>query len=154
VNRALLLLLLAAVYAASLGKLPGAGASTAFDPLAPRPHAVERLIVAGKFADALPQASALRDSYPREPLVLMWVARAHHGLSQWREEASAWEAYQKVSPAPAESCPALPQAYERLGMVEAAVAAYGRCAEIDPMDPGLRDELAAAYARHGLVRTP
>jgi len=154
VSRSLLLLTAIVVYAAALGRQPGAGASTGFDPLAARPHAIERLIVAGRFAEALPQVIALRDSYPREPLVLMWLARARHGVGDWRAEAEAWEAYQRLSPVPAESCPALPEAYERLREADAALSAYERCAQFDPLDPGSLADLAAAYARRGIARTP
>jgi Flp pilus assembly protein TadD len=141
-------MVLLVIYAGALGRLPGARANT-FDPLAPRPHAIEQLLVAGKFSEAFPQIVALYGNYPGEPLVAMWLARAHHGLGHWRDEADAWEAFVRVSPAPQESCPSLPDAYERIGSGAAALAAYERCAQFDPSDPALVADLAAAYARRG-----
>jgi len=141
------LVVLLTAYAAVLG---GWGRErAAFDPLATRPHAIEQLIVAGRFTDALPQASALHERYPREWLPAMWLARAHHGLGHWREEAQAWEAFVRLSPAPADACPALPEAYARLNEPRRAIAAFERCTQFDPSDPGLLSDLAGAYARGG-----
>jgi tetratricopeptide (TPR) repeat protein len=144
----LVLVGLLVVYAAVLGGWGRAGSSP-FEPLASRPHAIEQLIVAGRYSEALPQIRELHDRYPREWLVAMWLARAHHGLGHWRDEAGAWEQFVKLSPAPEEACPALPQAYERLGSQPLALDAYERCARFDPADAGPVADLAGAYLRAG-----
>lgn len=136
------------VYVAALAGW-GRHPSSPFDPLAARPHAIEQLIVERRYAEALPQVAALHERYPAEWLVAMWLARAHHGVGHWREEADAWEQFVRLSPAPQESCPALPQAYERLGSEARALAAYERCVRFDPSDPGPLADLAGAYVRAG-----
>jgi len=132
-NRALMLLLLCAAYVAvltppSTWRLSGA---SPFDPLAPRPREVEELIVAGRFTDALPLANALGQAYPEEPLVAYWRATVHHALGQAESEAAAWETYVRVSHAPAEACPAWPNAYLRLGQTQHAREAAERCTRFE-----------------------
>ncbi len=139
---------LAIVYLAVLGGW-GRPHDAAFDPLAPEPHSIEQSIVAGRFAEALPQVEALRSRFPHEWLVSMWLARAHHGLGHARAEAEAWEQFVTESPAPGESCPALPQAYERTGDEARALAAYEKCTRFDPSDPGPFADLGAAYLARG-----
>ena len=139
---------LAIAYVLVLGGW-GRGRAPSFDPLTARPHAIEQLIVARRFAEALPQIESLHASYPDEWLVSMWLARAHHALGHWRAEADAWESFARQSPAPQESCPWLPVAYERLGDDERALAAYERCTLFDRSDPGPFADLGAAYLRRG-----
>jgi tetratricopeptide (TPR) repeat protein len=147
-RRTLVFVLLLGAYGVVLG-----GWTTrrpaAFDPLAPQPHAIEQLIVAGKFAEALPQVEALGQRYPHEGLVSLWLARAHHGLGHWRSEAAAWEEVVRWWPAPQESCPFLPEAYERAGDEARALAAFERCTRFDPSDSSPFSDLAAAFARRG-----
>ena len=82
-SRSTLLVALLAAYAAVF--LPGAvrtfGAAS-FDPLQPRPRAVEELLVAKRFADALPLATELRGAFPSEPLPAYWLARINAGLQK------------------------------------------------------------------------
>jgi tetratricopeptide (TPR) repeat protein len=148
-RRVLLLIVVLAAYAAVLGYARGLGTPAAFDPLAPRPHAIERLIVAQRYAEALPLAIALRDNYPSEPIVAFWVATASSGLERWQAAADGWEAFVRISPAPASACPSLPQAYERLGAAERALDAYTRCADFDASDPARHLDLGAALERAG-----
>lgn len=128
-NRDALLVVLLVAYGAVLGQ--GAAGrvvgQTRFDPLAPRPRLVEQFIVAGRFADALPLATELHAMYPAEPLVSYWLARIEHELNQPRAEAEAWEDYVRLSNAPAEACPAWPDAYTHLGDTARARAALERC---------------------------
>jgi hypothetical protein len=130
-SRSTLLVALLAAYVAAF--LPGAvrtfgGAS--FDPLQPRPRAVEELIVAKRFADALPLAKELRGAFPNEPLPAYWLARINAGLQKPRAEADAWDAYVALSQAPADACPAWPRALARANLPERAAAATERCAAL------------------------
>ena len=121
-----------ALYVAVLGRGPmgrllgGSG----FDPLAPRPSAVEQLIAADRPAEALPLARELRAAYPDEPLVFYWLATINHRLARWSDEADAWAEYVRTSAAPMEACPAWPDARARSGDQTRASAAAARCEEI------------------------
>lgn len=131
-RRTVLLALLLATDAAVLGHTAASRAfrSAGFDPLAPQPSAVESLTVAGRFADALPLATQLRRTYPKEPLVAYWLARINAGLNRPAEEADAWEAFVSLSSEPIDACPAWPDADRRAGRQERAVAAAERCDEL------------------------
>jgi Flp pilus assembly protein TadD len=150
-KRTLVLLTLGAAYAVTLGGVPGAAwrSRGRFDPLAPRPHAIEKLIVARRYREALPLVTALHENYPREPIVTLWLARVRGELADWSGAADAWEEYLRLSPSPLSACPALPDAYDRLGRVDRAVNAYERCAELDPDDPARHIDLGRAYQRAG-----
>ena len=128
-NRTVLLTALLAVYLVFFGRGAIAGLVTAgrFDPIASQPASVEQLLVAGRFADALPRATDLHVRFPTEPLVSYWLARINHGLDRPRAEADAWEEYVRWSNAPAEACPAWPATYARLGEDARAQAASERC---------------------------
>ena len=146
-----LLLVLFLGYATVFVRLPAAGFGLGqrFDPFASRPRIVEQMIVANQFAQALPLAVELRRSFPNEPQVISWVAVIHRGLKAWVAEASAWEDYVRLSPTPAAACPALPEAYGRLGKVEQALASYERCAKLDPQNADRLFDLGHAYQRSG-----
>ena len=122
-----------------------------FDPLAPRPRIVERLISTRQFAQALPLALELRAGFPNEPEIIVWLATIHHGLQDDRSEAGAWEDYLRVSKTSSATCPALPEAYTRLGDALKAVTAYVRCLKEAPQDPDRMADLAAAYERTGRI---
>ncbi len=125
-------MLLLAVYAAVLGRTAAARLVRAggFDPLAPQAAAVETLVVAKRFAQALPLAVQLQQAYPREPLVAYWLARIHHGLNRPAEEADAWEAYVRLSSEPLDACPAWPDAYRRSARPDLEREAAHRCLEL------------------------
>jgi hypothetical protein len=101
------------------------------DPFDSRPRAVEQLVVAGRFADALPLAIELQSTYPGEPLVSFWLATINHGLDRPLAEALAWGEYVRTSAAPAEACPHWAEAYTRAGREDEAETASRRCAELE-----------------------
>ena len=121
----------------------------AFDPLLPLGRAVEERIGERRFAEALPVALELQHAYPAEPQVVFWLARIHHGLHSSSEEAEAWERYVAISPSPAEACPAMPEAYARLGQMARALSSYERCARFAPDDVDRAMDVGEAYARDG-----
>jgi len=121
-----------ALYVAVLGRGPMGrllgGAD--FDPLGPRPSAVEQLIAGGRYAEALPLARELHGVYPDEPLVFYWLATINHRLARWPDEADAWAEYVRTSAAPTEACPAWPDARARSGDEARARAAALQCEEM------------------------
>ena len=126
----LLVALLAAYAAVFLPRALRSSGRAGFDPLQPRPRSVEELIVAKRFADALPLATELRAAFPDEPLVAYWLARINGGLQRPQAEADAWDAYVALSKAPAEACPQWPRALSRANLQDRARAATERCAAV------------------------
>ena len=124
----LLVALLAAYAAVFLPRAVRTSGRAGFDPLQPRPRSVEELIVAKRFADALPLATELRAAFPDEPLVAYWLARINGGLDQPLAEADAWDAYVSLSNAPQEACPSWPRALSQANLQDRARAATERCA--------------------------
>jgi hypothetical protein len=131
-NRTTLFIAVLALYGAVLGRSPGARlfGPKALDPFAPRPKTVEQLIAAARFADALPLAVELRANYPDEPLVAYWLATINHAVGRPETEAAAWGEYVRLSKAPADACPAWPDALTRAGAIDQARTASDRCAEL------------------------
>jgi tetratricopeptide (TPR) repeat protein len=127
-----------------VGSLAGRGA---FDPFLPLARALEQRIGDGRFGDALPLAKALERAHPREPQIAFWLARIHHGLHDAESEAAAWERYVELSPAPAEACPALPEAYAAAHQPGEALRGYERCAAFDETDVQRLVDLGDAYAK-------
>lgn len=148
-RRTILLALLLVGYAAILLSRSGLRERVQFDPFTPRARTVEQRIGEGRFVDALPIALELEREYPGEPLIRYWVARAYRGLNQPQQEIDAWESYVRVSPAPAEACPSLPETLDRLGRVADALSAFERCAGFDPEDLDRLVDLGDAYQRAG-----
>jgi tetratricopeptide (TPR) repeat protein len=150
VRRILLLLALLAMYSASdvRSMMGGLFRSERFDPFLPAGRALEQRIGDGRFAEALPLAIELDRTYPRQPQIAFWLARVHHGLNDAAREAAAWERYVATSPAPAEACPALPEAYEHAAQPDASLRAYERCAEWAPDDEELRSDVEEARRQH------
>ena len=126
----LLVALLAAYAAVFLPRALRTSGRADFDPLQPRPRAVEELIVAKRFADALPLAMELRAAFPDESLVAYWLARINGGLQRPQAEADAWDAYVALSKAPAEACPHWPRALSQANLQDRARAATERCAAL------------------------
>ena len=117
-----------------------------FDPFLPAARALEHRLAEARFAEALPLARELDRTYPREAQVTFWLARVHHGLDDAASEATAWERYVALSPAPEEACPALPEAYAHAGRPAESLHAYERCAAFDETDAARLIDLGEAYA--------
>lgn len=134
--RALVLVVLLAAYLMA-GLRPVAGDLARrgrFDPFLPTARALEHRVEENRFADALPMALELRRAYPDEPEIALQLARIHRGLRDASGEAAAWERYVSLSPAPAEACPALPDAYVRAGRPAEARDAAARCSAFAQRD--------------------
>jgi tetratricopeptide (TPR) repeat protein len=146
-----LLVVLFLGYVTVFVRVPAAGLRLrpVFDPFEPRPRLVEQLIVGRQYAKALALAKELRVSFPNEPQVISELATIYHGLNNSKEEAAAWEDYLRVSGATAVACPALPDAYQRLGDRQQALKSYERCLVLDPENADRMLDLADAYQRSG-----
>jgi len=147
-RRTLLLLFLLAVYLAPRVRSMAGDLfrGDGFDPFLPTVRALEQRIADGRFADALPLAIELDRAYPRQAPIALLLARVHHGLNDAPQEAAAWERYVAMSPAPAEACPALPEAYARARQPAESLHAYERCVQFAPDDPEVFVDLGEAYA--------
>lgn len=117
-----------------------------FDPLSPAGRHVEQAIESGQFADALPVALSLEESFPNQPQIWYWLAEIHHGLSQPGAEADAWSNFVSMSPARAAACPQWGAAHARAGHEAEAIDAYQQCASFAPDDPERLIDLADALA--------
>jgi Flp pilus assembly protein TadD len=149
-RRSAILSVLLAGYATLFVQLPGwGGRSGSFDPLSPRGRQVEQGIETGQFAEALPVALDLQRASPREPLLAYWLAEIYRGLDRAGDEAQAWESYVALAVAPEAACPALGEAYARLGEHTTSLRAYERCAAWEPENPERLIDLAAALERQG-----
>lgn len=144
-------LILAILFAGSLAtfvRLPSAD-SGVFDPLEPRGRQVERAIEAGAFETGRLVAEQLSAEHRDAPVVAFWLAEIYRGLDRTSDEARAWENYFRITAQPDEACPALPQAYLRLGDPARALDAYTRCAAAAPDDPERLVDLADGYEAAG-----
>lgn len=147
-NRTAVLLMLLAAYLAVVVHLAGgAGADRRFDALSPQSRSVEQAIEARQFADALPLALEIQRAHADEPLIAYWLATIFRGLDRPRDEVAAWETYIQLSSAPAEACPALADAYERMGDHAGSIVQYQRCVDYDPREPERLVDLAEALER-------
>ncbi len=154
VRRTILLVALLAVYLATalrgvVGELARRGQ---FDPFLPLARAVEQRVEEQRFSEALPLATDLRRTYPREPQLAYWLARIQQGLHDTPREIEAWEDYVRLSTDPADACSALPDAYDRIGRASDALRAYQHCASLDSSDSDRLIDLGDAYARNGRAR--
>jgi tetratricopeptide (TPR) repeat protein len=151
-NRTPLLLTLLAVFVGVIVRLAGgSGVDRSLDALAPQSRSVERAIGERRFADALPVALELQRAYEDESLIAYWLATIYHGLDRPRDEVAAWERYIRLSSAPAEACPNIADALERLGERARALEQYQRCVGYDPREPDLLVDLGDAWEREQKV---
>ena len=154
VRRTLLLVGLLALYLAS-GLRPVIGERLkrgGFDPFLPAARVLEQRIADGRFSEALPLAIDLDRAYPREPQIAFWLARVHHGLKDPASEAAEWERYVETSPAPADACPAWPEAYARASQPTESLHAYERCVAFDENDVQRLIDLGDAYTTANRMR--
>ncbi|PIR19127.1 MAG: hypothetical protein COV48_03715, partial [Elusimicrobia bacterium CG11_big_fil_rev_8_21_14_0_20_64_6] len=103
----------------------------------------------GRSQEILAPVRRLLASYPRDGRYLELEAMSLGSLGDRRGEAQAWEQYLAWSPAPAEACPRLGRAYERLGNDPAALDAHRRCLALDPQKADLRLNYARALVSAG-----
>ena len=147
-TRAVLFAVLLGAYGAFVGRQCASERSTRMDVVGARAREVEQAIASARFSAALPVALELRETYPDEPLVELWLAAVYRGLDRPRDEAASWERFIVLGSAPAEACPGLADAYARADGSR-AVASYQRCVDMDPRDAERLIDLAMALERAG-----
>lgn len=140
--------MLLGLCATAFVRWPDAG-ERRFDPLSPPGRQVELAIETRRFADALPVALELRSAHPDDPVVLFWLAEIYRGLDQTEDELDTWDAFLRLSSAPWEACPWLPEAEARAGRVDAALQRYRDCVGFAPDNPQRLLDLAGAQLEHG-----
>lgn len=144
-NRTALLLTLLAAYIAVAVQLAGMSDDRRLDALAPQSRSVEQAIGERRFVDALPLALEVQRAHDDDPLVAFWLATIFRGLDRPRDEAAAWETYIRLSSAPAEACPGVAEAYERLGERARSLDHLIRCVSNEPREPDHLVDLGDAW---------
>ena len=121
---------------------------------------------AGRIDEGLSAVARLLASFPGEPRYLGFQAELFELARRPRDAARSWELYLRVSPTPAEACPALGIDYVAAGEVERGLDADRRCYGLDPSKTDLmvayalslervgRDDEAAPLLREALRRSP
>jgi len=106
----------------------------------------DKLIAAGRFADALPAALDAHERDPRDISALRQLARVYAGLGRFADEAAAWENILAIAPATDDVCVRLADVYRRLSDPARVIATVDRCEPFDPRQPELASDRAAAQA--------
>ena len=96
---------------------------------------------------ALAPTVALVERYPNQQVFAERLARVYAGLGKAADEAAAWERFLRVSPTPADACPAVAEAYWRVGDREKSLDASIRCRDFGPLNGELNYHLGRAYER-------
>lgn len=148
--RTIVLVALAAAYGLTFARTaqPEDGSKRA-DPLSPQGRAIERALAEGRPDEALSLAQDVRRAFPGDPFLSYLLATIYKALDQPAHEAEAWEEYIRTSTTPADACPFVAQAYDRLGERERALERFRLCVALQPDDPDRRVDLAEAYERAG-----
>ena len=144
-TRPIVALVMAAAFAIELLGVPGRDTERGSD-WDPAVRQADKLIAAGRFADALPIVLEARRLHLSSVGVLRQLARTYAGLGRLSEEAAAWEDVLAHSPATDDVCVRLSEVYRRLAEPARVAATVERCLPFDPHQPELFHDLAAARA--------
>ena len=116
---------------------PGAGGPTAADADADA-ALIDGLLVesreafsSGRWQDALEPTKAIVARFPGQHVYLARLAEVYNKLERPQDEAAAWELFMDRAPLPAEACPAVGNAYRRIGKYDLALNAFERCFQAD-----------------------
>ena len=126
-------------------ELFGVPSCTTGTPLEAEMRRTDALLAEGRSTEALSGLLLLRDAHPTEALLDRQVARAYAGLNRPAEEAEAWEAFLRKSPAPADACLRLGELFRKSGEPARFVAAAQQCLSHDPGQVEVIGALALAY---------
>jgi tetratricopeptide (TPR) repeat protein len=106
----------------------------------------DKLIAAGRFAEALPAALEARQHQPTDATALRHLARLYAGLGRLADEATVWEQFLAIAPATDDVCVRLADVYRRLSQPARVIATVDRCEPIDPRQREFARDRAAAHA--------
>lgn len=85
----------------------------------------------GRWQDALEPTKAIAARFPGQHVYLARLAEIYNKLERPADEAATWELFMDRAPLPAEACPAVGNAYRRIGKYDLALRAFERCFESD-----------------------
>lgn len=105
------------------------------------------LFNAGRFADALAPTERVAAHTPGEALYHQRLALIFQKLERPSDEAREWEALMATSPTPIDACPMVAEAHRRAHRDELALAAFERCAALQPANPDFPLLLGQALLR-------
>lgn len=85
----------------------------------------------GRWQDALEPTKAIAARFPGQHVYLARLAEIYNKLERPADEAATWELFMDRAPLPAEACPAVGNAYRRIGKYDLALSAFDRCFQAD-----------------------
>jgi tetratricopeptide (TPR) repeat protein len=85
----------------------------------------------GRWQDALEPTKAIAARFPGQHVYLARLAEIYNKLERPADEAATWELFMDRAPLPAEACPAVGNAYRRIGKYDLALKAFERCFDAD-----------------------
>lgn len=93
------------------------------------------LFNAGRLADALTPTERVAERMPGEALYHQRLALIFQKLERPSDEAREWEALMATSPTPIDACPMVAEAHRRANRDDLSLAAFERCAALQPANP-------------------
>jgi tetratricopeptide (TPR) repeat protein len=141
-------LILLAAYSLTLfgSRTATPAAAPLVDPAISRDIEISREAFSARhYGDALEPTKRLTERLPSQAIYFDTLARIHHELGRFQEEARAWEGVFRTSPTPVDACPMIADAYDRSGDAVRTLDAYERCAAAEPQNPDLLLFLGRAY---------
>jgi tetratricopeptide (TPR) repeat protein len=85
----------------------------------------------GRWQEALEPTRAIVARFPGQHVYLARLAEIYNKLERPQDEAATWELFLDRAPLPAEACPAVGNAYRRIGKYDLALNAFERCFQAD-----------------------
>ncbi len=85
----------------------------------------------GRWQEALEPTRAIVARFPGQHVYLARLAEIYNKLERPQDEAATWELFMDRAPLPAEACPAVGNAYRRIGKYDLALNAFERCFQAD-----------------------
>ena len=100
-----------------------------------------------RFAEALAPTERLVAQWPSQAIYHERLALVFHKLDRPADEVREWEAFMAATPTPIDACPMVAEAYRRIGRHDLALAAFDRCAGLQPANPDFLVFLGQALLR-------
>ncbi len=100
-----------------------------------------------RFAEALAPTERLVAESPSQAIYHERLALIFQKLDRPADEVREWEAFMAVTPTPIDACPMVAEAHRRNGREDHALAAFDRCAGLQPANPDFLVFLGQALLR-------